>query len=115
MSVVESILKPLNEEIEKTKKVRLPEMFSTHNIKSLTTTTGYRITISQKMYAGFKADMKEIGIEWLRSNNAEDLIQETVNSQSLSRFAKDLIEEGRELPEDIFNVAIIPNTSRTKV
>jgi hypothetical protein len=67
------------------------------------------------MYAGFKADMKEIGIEWLRSNNAEDLIQETVNSQSLSRFAKDLIEEGRELPEDIFNVAIIPNTSRTKV
>jgi hypothetical protein len=43
------------------------------------------------------------------------LVKETINASTLAAFAKAELEEGRELPDDIFNVYIMPNTSVTKV
>jgi hypothetical protein len=58
---------------------------------------------------------KKAGFEWLRSNGHDGIIQETVNSSTLSAFAKDLLEnDGFELPEDIFKVSTSPYTSITK-
>lgn len=58
---------------------------------------------------------KEKGLEWLRGNGHGGLIQETVNSSTLSAFAKDMLEnQGIELPPDIFKVGTSPYTSITK-
>lgn len=58
---------------------------------------------------------KPKGFDWLRSHGHEGLIQETVNSSTLSAFAKNLLEvEGKELPEEIFKVGTAPYTSITK-
>lgn len=48
---------------------------------------------------------KEKGYGWLRENGHGDLIQETVNAGTLASFARNLqIEEGIDLPEDLFKV-----------
>ena len=58
---------------------------------------------------------KPKGYAWLRENNHGALIQETVNSSTLSAFAKSYIEdEGRELPEDSFKMSSMSYTSITK-
>lgn len=58
---------------------------------------------------------KELGFKWLRDKGHEGLIQETVNSSTLSAFAKQLIEdEGKELPPEIFKTGLNPYTSITK-
>lgn len=49
---------------------------------------------------------KERAFEWLREHGHGDLVQETVNSGTLASFARSLqIDEGIDLPDDIFKVA----------
>jgi hypothetical protein len=43
------------------------------------------------------------------------LVKETINAQTLAAFARSEMEEGRELPDDIFTIQIGQNTSVTKV
>lgn len=73
-----------------------------------------RVTVSRR----FSASMldKETGLQWLRDNGHEGLIQPTVNSSTLAAFAKDMQEnQGKDLPVEIFKVGTIPYTSITKV
>ena len=73
-----------------------------------------RVTVSYR----FSCSMldKEMGLNWLRSNGHEGLIQPTVNSSTLSAFARDMLEnQGFELPPEIFKVGTSPYTSITKV
>jgi len=59
---------------------------------------------------------KDAGLNWLRANGHEGIIIETVNSSTLSAFAKSqLEEEGVDLPDDIFKIGTSPYTSITKV
>jgi hypothetical protein len=72
-----------------------------------------RVTVSRR----FSASMldKEIGMDWLRKNGHGDLIQPTVNAQTLAAFAKNMQEvEGKDLPVEIFKVGTVPYTSITK-
>jgi hypothetical protein len=72
-----------------------------------------RVTVSYR----FSCSMpdKNIGIDWLKSNGHGGIVQETVNSVTLSAFAKDLLEnQGIELPADLFKVSTSPYTSITK-
>lgn len=72
-----------------------------------------RVTVSYR----FSCTMpdKEVGINWLKDNGHGGLVQETVNSSTLSAFAKDMLEnEGVELPPDVFKVGTSPYTSITK-
>lgn len=72
-----------------------------------------RVTVSYR----FSASMvdKEAAFEWLRDNGHEGIIQETVNSSTLSAFAKNLLEtDGIELPPEAFKVGTSPYTSITK-
>lgn len=73
-----------------------------------------RVTVAHR----FSCSMidKDDGIVWLKSHGHEALVQETVNSSTLSAFAKNLIqEEGKELPDDLFKVSTSPYTSITKI
>lgn len=54
--------------------------------------------------------------EWLIEVGAGSLIKQTVNAQSLSAFAKSRIEqEGKDLPEELFEVSTSESVSVTTV
>ena len=90
----------------------IPGKFEELGISTITV-NGYRYTKSETI----RASMKDKGAakDWLRNNDLEDIITETVNASTLSATARTLLEEGRELPEDVFNVYVLNNTSVTKV
>jgi hypothetical protein len=72
-----------------------------------------RVTVSYR----FSCSMpdKNTGIDWLKNNGHGGIVQETVNSSTLSAFAKNMLEEsGIELPPEIFKVGTKPYTSITK-
>lgn len=58
---------------------------------------------------------KDAGFQYLRDNGHGGLITETVNSSSLSAFAKSLLEDdGVELPPEVFKVGTQAYTSIRK-
>jgi len=57
---------------------------------------------------------KKVGYDWLRANEHGDLVVETVNASTLASFAKDILDSGHDLPEDIFRVSISHYTSIRK-
>lgn len=109
--------KRINAVLENLSRVTLPEMMQEAGVKTVTVENlngaNYRFTVSQR----FSCSMpdKEQGMNWLRENNLGDLIQETVNAQTLSSAIKKMIEdEGREPPEDLFKQSYMNYTSATK-
>lgn len=84
--------------------------------RSLSLSEGFRVGTSIKMVVSIKVENRPKAFEWLRSNRLGDLIQETVNPQSLSSTAQTMMEEtGVEMPEDIFTVHAKNNTSVTRI
>lgn len=58
---------------------------------------------------------KEAGMKWLKDNGHADLIQPTVNASTLASFAKTLmVDEGIDLPDDIFKVTQYQRTGINK-
>ena len=108
------VIKKLSAVTRLLKEKLVPEAFSREDISSFTSKEGgYRVTISELVRASMKD--KEACYAWLRENNLGDLIQDTVNASTLAATARSLMEEGKELDEDLFEVYIMPNTSVTKV
>jgi hypothetical protein len=96
------------------KEKLVPEAFSREGIGSFTSKEGgYRVTVSELVRASMKD--KEQCYAWLRDHDLGDLIQETVNASTLAAAARSLMEEGKELDDDLFEVYIAPNTSVTKL
>jgi hypothetical protein len=58
---------------------------------------------------------KAAGFEWLRQHGHGGVIQETVNAQTLGALAKELNNDGTELPAPTFTTNIMTYTSVTKV
>lgn len=98
----EDSIKAFKAEIAKMKEVHLPERFDNEEVSTFNTET-FRVTRTMRTFASISGDQEE-AFDWLRSNDYAGLIKETVNSSSLSAAAKELMENGRELPDDIFSV-----------
>jgi hypothetical protein len=99
---------------EKLSREQIPDIFREQGIKTTTIEGVGRVTVSYR----FSCSMldKEQGLEWLRGNGHGGIIIETVNSSTLSAFAKSMLEEsGAELPDAIFKTSTSPYTSITKV
>lgn len=109
---LEAVSKRLGEISRLLKHTLVPGAFEREGVTTITSANGYRVTISQVVRASMRD--KEAGYEWLRGHGLGDVIVETVNASTLAAVARSLIEEGRELDDEIFNVAIVPNTSVTK-
>lgn len=107
--------KQINEAMRTTGEVLVPAAFEREGIKSFTLDEGYRVGVGVRFVASIKAENRDKALEWLRNNGLEDLIIQTVNASTLSATGKNLLENGRELPEDIFTTAYLTNTSLTKV
>lgn len=92
----------------------VPDAMRRADVKTITVEGVGRVTVSYR----FSCTMvdKGLGIDWLRKSGNGGIIQETVNSSTLSAFAKNMLEvEGKELPDDLFKVGTSPFTSITKV
>lgn len=91
----------------------VPELFQRANVSSLTVDDN-RVTISAKLSVVMTD--KVGGMEWLKANDLGDLIQETVNAQTLAASIRKLMEDkGIEPPDDKFTCTPVMNTSVTKV
>jgi hypothetical protein len=100
--------------IEDMSRKTIPEMMEEQGIKTITLEDiGYRFTVAQR-YSCSMPD-KEAGMAWLKANGLGDLIQPTVNAQTLSSAAKKRLEDdGLEMPTDLFNTSWMAYTSATK-
>ncbi len=94
----------------------IPKAFEREGLKSLTSERlGYRVTVTDAVRASVRKGQKVAAYEWLRGHDLGDLIVETVNASTLSATARVMLEEGHELDDDLFNVALMKQTSMTKV
>lgn len=107
-------LKPVEELFRQYKEADLPEAFEQAGVTSIPLTEGFRIGVSSTTRASIREGQRAAAYDWLRQNGLGDIIGETINSSTLSSTAKTLMEQNnKELPESLFNVALMPNTSVT--
>lgn len=93
----------------------VPSSMRAANVKTTTIEGVGRVSLSQRVSCSIIAEPKVIGHDWLKNNGHGALVQETVNSSTLSSFAKSYQEdEGKELPGDIFKTSVMTFTSLTK-
>jgi len=111
---IEEISKAVGQLKDVFNKTLLPRTMEQNNIDTLTISEGHRVTLTTKIFASVKADCRDQAYNWLRENDAADLVTETVNAQTLSSYAKSLAEENKALPEELFNVMSQAATSLTR-
>lgn len=114
--IVDTARKTFGKKVDFLKNSALVEMMEDRKVKSVN-------VIIEKMPKRFTVNVrqtctmvdKEGGMAWLREQGQGGLIQETVNSSSLSAFSKQYAEEkGADLPEDYFKVGTMKYVSVTK-
>jgi hypothetical protein len=100
--------------IDYSKEVTMPARMDEEKVKTFNTDR-FRVTRLSKVFASITGGQAAQGpaFEWLRDNELGDLIKPTVNASSLSAVAKNLIENGKELPDDLFSVAFKDSISVT--
>jgi hypothetical protein len=103
----------LDEMEERLSREQVPDVMRAHGIRTTTIEGVGRVSLSNRWSCSMVD--KEAGIDWLRGNGHDSLIQETVNSSTLAAFAKDMsIEHGIDLPDALFRTSIMTFTSITK-
>jgi len=110
---VSEAVKPLSTMIGAMNLHDIPEAFENEKISTLTLDTGYRVTVSTLLRAS--TIDSDNGKKWLRDNGHEYAVTETINASTLAALAKQLLTEGKELPDDIFKVTPMPSVSLTKL
>lgn len=100
------------------REVSFPARMDAEESKTFTAESGNRMTRTARVFASILTDatgaIQARAFEWLRANDLAPLIKETVNSSSLSGAAKEMLENGRELPEDLFKVHTKDGVSITR-
>jgi hypothetical protein len=98
---------------EKLSREQVPDALRAHNIRTITIEGVGRVSLGTRWSATMPD--KESGFEWLRGNGHGGVIIETVNAQTLGALAKELNNDGMELPQPTFTTSIMTYTSITKV
>lgn len=113
---LEDKVKKLKAEIDDLSRDIIPTSFKKHGIDKTTNIVGVgRVTVSVRWSASVNKDVGMAGaMDWCRKTGNEGLIIETINSGTLTGFAKESALEGNPLPSDIFNVSQYNVTSITK-
>ena len=96
------------------REVSLPERLDGDELKTFTAINGDRMSRTARSFASILPNMVEDAYKWLRDNEYESLIKETVNSSSLSAASKELMENGKELPDHLFRVHMKDGVSITR-
>lgn len=100
---------------DKHAKEIIPDAFEAAGITNAPLAEGFRVGTSTRTFASIKEGMKEQAFKWMKKNGMGDLIIPTVFAQSLSSAVHYRIEEeNKGMPDNLFNVLPVNNTSVTK-
>ncbi len=111
---LEADLKPLDALFKSYKDELVPETLDDEGVTNVPLAEGFRVGTSLVFRASIREGKKTEAYAWLRKNKHADIIAEAVNASTLSSVAGELLKDHcLELPGDLFNVAIMNNTSVT--
>ena len=96
---LEDELKAVNNDIEETNE-KMVQIMTQEEIQNFNR-AGLTFYLNTRTFASPAAGQQEALYGWLKENGYSDLVRETVYSQSLSAFVRDLLEEEDELPEGL--------------
>lgn len=113
IELLEERSKQMNSLLSYAREVSMPTRMDAEEIQTFNTEDN-RITRTSRVFASIIAAKMDDAKAWLIKANLGSLIKETINSSSLSAAAKAEIEEGRELPDEIFTVHYKDSVSITK-
>lgn len=112
--IIKEARKALDEMAEQWSREFVPEAMREARVKTMTLEGVGRITISHRWSASIVEGKKPEAFQWVREANDGGIIQETINSSTLSAYAKSKFEGGVELPVHLFKVGQMAFTSITK-
>ena len=98
---IEDRVKIINAEIEEISKKTLPKIMEDTEQEKITVTGVGTIYLRPELNCYVKKDIEEQFFNWLREHNHGDIIKETVHHGTLKSWAKEQIENGGELPEQL--------------
>lgn len=113
--LLDPVLKAINAEYDAIRKKVIPDLMQELEIRTVTYDGIGRIQLAGDVYASIPADQQEAAFQWLREHNYGTLIKESVHSATLKAWAKEGLEQGRELPEGVFKVEPYTRASIVKV
>jgi len=94
----------------------IPEYMDERKMKTVTIDElGVRVSTTSSISAKVASGMKDEAFAYLEKIGHGDEITRTINASTLSRIAREMMEENKELPEEIFNTDAKRNISVTKV
>jgi hypothetical protein len=82
----------------------LPERMDAEDVSTLTVDGAGRVSLQSDLYFSIPADRREEAYKWLRENGAGDIIRPTVNAGTGKAWAKEMLLNGKQLPEGLFKV-----------
>jgi len=91
----------------------IPAAMRNAGVRTLTIEGVGRVSLGTRWSASITN--KSEGFDWLRQNGHGGVIQETVNAQTLGALAKEMGQDGIELPSPTFTTNMLTYTSITKV
>lgn len=119
--IADAARKGFGKKVDFMKNTLLPGMMEDKNVKTVTLDKlgkdirPQRFTVNVRTSCSIVEDQKSEAFKWLREQGQDGLIQPTINSSSLSAFAKQWVtEKGSDLPPDIFKVGAMKYVSITK-
>jgi hypothetical protein len=112
-AAIDESIKSLYEMKESLSRELVPDVMRAAGIKTINLVGIGRVSLSNRWSVSMLDKVQ--GMQYLRDTGNEGLIQETVNSSTLTAFGKNLMEtEGKELPDHLFKSSIMTITSITK-
>ena len=100
---MDDLLKAANKIHTKMTEDLMPALFDQEDIKNITV-EGFQYIVTHKSRATMKD--KEAAFEFFREKGQESIITETINWQTLDATIKLYLEEGLDVPDEIFDVYI---------
>jgi hypothetical protein len=112
-AAIDESIKSLYEMKESLSRELVPDVMRAAGVKTINIVGIGRVSLSNRWSVSMLDKVQ--GMQYLRDTGNEGLIQETVNSSTLTAFGKNLMEtEGKELPDHLFKSSIMTITSITK-
>lgn len=111
---LEERLKQVNADLDKLRLHQIPERMAELGVPNIKFTGLGRLQLASDLYASTKEGKKDAAMEWLRDLGYENMITEGYNTSSLKALFRQMIAEGKPIPDDIFNVTPFTRASLVK-
>ncbi len=104
----------VQKEFDTLRKSVLPEKMEEVEFDTVNISGVGRVSLRAEIYASIQGKHKEDAYRWLVLNGHGSLIKDTVNAGTLKAFIREQIENGEEIPSDLFMVTPYMMATLTK-